>query len=165
MEPLASPVHTKPVEIDDRRKNPDRRESPRRRILRGGRTFWQNGDSSECIVHNLSETGAQLQIRGPVPKNFDLIIDDDELPRSCCVVWRQAGRIGVRFQGPFREASVSRASARKPLSFRQYADECRMLAKRAAQPDREILLKMAESWEAIIRRLQKSTRLVKQVSC
>jgi hypothetical protein len=165
MESLARPLHAEPIEIDDRRKTSDRRAASRRKILRGGRTFWQNGDSTDCIVHNLSDTGAQLQIRGPVPKTFDLVIDGDELPRSCCVVWRQAGRIGVRFQGQVRGTSLSSASVRRPSSFRQCADECRMLAKRAELPDRDILLKMAESWEAIIRRLQRSTRLVKRVSC
>ena len=48
------------VVIDDRRINPDRginsdrRSSPRKRVLKGGRTAWQNGDSTECIIHNLS---------------------------------------------------------------------------------------------------------------
>jgi hypothetical protein len=38
-----------------------------------------------------------------------------------------------------------------------------MLAKRVDLPDRDILLKMAESWDAIIRRLQKNIRLAKRI--
>jgi hypothetical protein len=163
MEPLASPAHSEPVEIDDRRKNSNRREAPRRKILRGGRTFWPNGDSTKCVVHNLSDTGALLQIHGPAPKNFDLVIDGDTLVRSCCVVWRQSNRMGVKFQGEFRSVGASTQSIRGPLSFRQHADECRMLARRAELPDREVLLNMAGAWEAITRRLQNHIRLAKRM--
>src|SRR5882672_10073387 len=130
MESLASPAHAEPIDIDDRRKNSDRRAATRRRVLKGARTFWQNGDSTECIVHNVSDTGAQLQVHCPVPKAFDLVIDGDELPRSCCIVWRKAGRIGVKFQDPFHNAGEPIESTRRASSFRQYANECRVLAKR-----------------------------------
>jgi hypothetical protein len=157
MDPLTSHPHLVPAEIDDRRKGSDRREASRKKLLRGGRTFWPNGDSTECTVHNLSDTGAQLQTPGPVPANFDLIIDGEELPRSCCVVWRKASRIGVKFQGQIHGVRASTDPIRKVSSFRQYAEECRMLAKRAESPDRDALLKMAEAWEKINRRLRKRT--------
>jgi hypothetical protein len=157
MDPLTSHTHLVPAEIDDRRKRSDRREAARKRILRGGRTFWPNGDSTECIVHNLSDTGAQLQTRGPVPANFDLIIDGEKLPRSCCIVWRKASRIGVKFQGQTHGGKASTDPLRRATSLRQYAEECRMLAKRAESPDREALLKMAEAWEKVARRLREKT--------
>lgn len=75
----------------------DRRRSARRRILKGGRTFWPNGDSSECSVRNLSDEGAQLQFCGPCPSTFDLIIDGDNSRRSCAVIWRKGNRVGVQF--------------------------------------------------------------------
>jgi hypothetical protein len=143
--------------IDDRRRNPDRRAAPRKRILRGGLTGWQNGDSSECIVHNLSDTGAHLQICGPIPRTFSLVIDGDAVSRSCRVVWRNATRVGVRFEGQFAIAgSVS--------SFKQHADQCRLLADRAASLDRETLLKMAETWEALTRSSKKIFRSVSRAS-
>ena len=58
-------------EVGDRRQTPDRRSSTRRKILKGGRTYWLNGDSSECTVLNVSETGAHLELRGPAPNVFD----------------------------------------------------------------------------------------------
>jgi hypothetical protein len=119
--------------------------------LRGGLTGWHNGDSSECIVHNLSDTGAHLQIRGPVPKTFNLVIDGDQVSRSCCVVWRNANRIGVRFEGELEIAGLV-------SSLQQHADKCRKLAERAASLDREALLKMAEAWELLTRRSQRKTR-------
>jgi len=69
----------------------------------------------------------------------------------------------VKFQGQLPAGSASSDSTRRPFSFRQCAEECRMLAKRVDLPDRDILLKMAESWDAIIRRLQKNIRLAKRI--
>jgi hypothetical protein len=53
----------------------------------------------DCIIRNLSETGAMLEITSPigVPSNFTLIIKPELLKRPCEVVWRSAQRIGVRF--------------------------------------------------------------------
>src|SRR5271163_2925716 len=85
-------------EIDDRRRQPDRRGSLRRKILKRGLTYWPNGDSSECTVYNLSETGAQLELRGLAPNLFDLVVEGDRWRRRCSVVWRKANRVGVQFQ-------------------------------------------------------------------
>jgi hypothetical protein len=158
MRPLASTAARDLSDvIDDRRRLPDRRNSPRKRILWGALAGWQNGDSTECIVHNLSETGAQLQIRGPVPKTFNLVVDGDRMSRACCVVWRSANRIGVKFEGQAEIAGLV-------SSFKQYASQCRMLAEAAASVDRETLLKMAAAWEALVRRSQRKPRLVGQMS-
>lgn len=143
--------------IDDRRKIPDRRNSPRKRILWGGLAGWKNGDSTECIVHNLSDTGAHLQIRGPVPKTFNLLIDGDRMSRACCVVWRSSNRVGVKFEGQVEIAGLV-------SSFKQHANQCRVLAAGAASVDREILLEMAEAWEALVRRSPTKPRLARQMS-
>jgi PilZ domain len=143
-------------ELVDRRQNPDRRGSVRRKLLRGGRTFWPNGDSSECMVRNLSETGAQLIIQGPVPNLFDLVIEGDQSRHACAVAWRQADRVGVKFTN--RPPTVV---ALKPVSVsvqcRRYADECRRLAKRATLSDRKLLLEMADTWIAVTRRLTRNS--------
>jgi hypothetical protein len=158
MRPLASTAATDLAHVvDDRRRIPDRRNSPRKRILWGGLAGWKNGDSSECIVHNLSDTGAHLQIRGPVPRTFNLVIDGDLISRACCVVWRSANRVGVKFEGQVEIAGLV-------PSFKQHAGQCRMLAATAASVDREILLKMAEAWEALVRRSQKKPRLTERAS-
>jgi PilZ domain len=157
MKPFTSPAPTEPGEVDDRRKFSDRRAAPRRKILRGARAVWQNGDTTECIVHNLSETGAHLDIRGPAPNTFDLLIDCDQSRRSCRVIWRKANRIGVKFQElpQFVRAPID---SRKMISaYREHADECRTLAKRAEPSDRETLLRMAGTWETLARRPQKKT--------
>jgi len=158
MKPPASLAPTELAQVDDRRVNSERREVARRKVLRGGRTVWQNGDSTECIVYNLSETGAHLEICGPVPNTIDLVIDGDQSPRTCWVVWRRANRIGVKFQDSPQFFRMPAEPMKITSAYMKHADECRMLAKRAEPLDRETLLKMAEAWQAAARRLRKKIR-------
>jgi hypothetical protein len=145
-------------EIDDRRKTPDRRLSLRRKILKAGKTFWPNGDSSECLVYNLSETGAQLEIRSPVPNIFDLLVEGDPWRRSCSVIWRKANRAGVKFQEQ-SQLLVSRKSLVNQIGdCRRFAEMCQSMAERANLPDRERLLEMAAAWLTVMRRLQRKGR-------
>jgi PilZ domain len=144
-------------EVDDRRKTADRRRLPRHKTWKTGLTLWSNGDSSECIVRNLSETGAQLELRGPIPNRFDLLVEDGQWRRSCSVVWRRENRAGVKFDEPLPFSQF----AKKPFrttGFRYYVSACHELAERAVPPDRALLLEMAKAWRSVIRRLQRSAR-------
>jgi|tagenome__1003787_1003787.scaffolds.fasta_scaffold20371018_1 hypothetical protein len=85
--------------IGDRRLGlPDRRLYYRMSTLKGGQIFWRAGSSIKCIVRNLSETGAALQVDGLVPNSFELVLDADGSRRSCVVVWRRRTRVGVNFR-------------------------------------------------------------------
>jgi hypothetical protein len=88
--------------IDDRRVAvTPRRASPRYRTFKGAQVFWPwpVGAYDKCIIRNLSETGACLEIHVPVlHKIFVLVFDEDKSRRTCCVMWRKEPRIGVRFQ-------------------------------------------------------------------
>ena len=154
MKAIANPERVQLGEIEDRRRTPDRRGSPRRKALKIGRTFWPNGDSSECIVCNISETGAQLAIRGPIPNLFDLVIDGDAFRHSCSVVWRKANRVGVRFQE--KSSLAPRVTRRRSLTakLRRYAEDCRALAERAGPSDRNLLIEMADAWVAVLRQVR-----------
>ena len=145
---------TQSGEIDDRRQNRDRRGSVRRKTLKGGRTFWPNGDASECLVYNLSETGACLVLGGPAPKTFDLVVEGDLLRRPCCVVWRRVDRVGVKFQQLSHMASSAGNPKKRVAGFSRYAEECQLLATRASRSDRKTLLEMAEAWIKVTRRLK-----------
>ena len=145
-------------EVDDRRQTPDRRSSTRRKILKGGRTYWLNGDSSECTVLNVSETGAHLELRGPAPNVFDLVIAGDQTRRSCFVVWRKARRVGVKFKEPWHVASSAYRSRKPAALFTQFIGQCQNLAKEVKPSHREMLLEMAEGWKTVIRRLQEEKR-------
>jgi hypothetical protein len=141
-------------EIDERRLTPNRRGSSRRKTLKSGRTFWSNGDSSECIVYNLSDTGARLDARSPVPNEFDLVVDGEPWRRSCVVIWRKENRIGVKFHAPSRlDPTIAKYS---PARFMQFVEECRTLAQRADPSHRELLLEMADAWVVVVRRLRRS---------
>ena len=155
MKSIANAERAQLGEIDDRRQDPDRRRSSRRKILRRGLTFWPNGNSSECIVYNLSETGAQLVLRGPAPNSFDLAVEGDQWRRLCAVVWRKANRIGVKFQEQARVTKLTKSPAQQTADFRRYVVECQMLASRAALADRELLLEMADAWTTVVRRLRR----------
>jgi hypothetical protein len=133
----------------------DRRQAPRRKILKAARIYWGNDAWTDCIVRNLSDTGAQLEISAPVPKTFDLVIAN-RLACTCCVVWRQGNRVGVRFQ---RQIQMVQTLPTSVLSAcRQHADDCRVLAERARASERDILLNMAAAWETVGLRYRRKSR-------
>jgi hypothetical protein len=144
-------------ELDERRTGLDRRKASRKKVLRGGRTYWPNGDSSDCIILNLSERGAHLEIRGPLPNLFDLAMVGHHWRRSCTVVWRKANRVGVKFEG--QSSVASSRPTRRIDKFSGYVDACQALAARTVvRSDRELMLEMAEAWVAIIRQLRRLQR-------
>jgi hypothetical protein len=145
-------------EIDDRRKTPDRRRALRRKILKAGRTFWPNGDSSECLVYNLSQSGAQLEIRGALPNAFDLVIEGDTWRRSCAVVWRKANRAGVKFQDEAQLVASHKGARHQLGRYRQFAEMCQTLAQRTVPSERELLLEMSAAWLTVIRQLRRKSR-------
>ena len=77
----------------------DRRLEERHRTYKRGRINADRLTGKDCIIRNLSDTGASLEIDSrlvPVDE-FDLIILPEYLKRKCHVVWRKAQGIGVRF--------------------------------------------------------------------
>lgn len=76
----------------------EQRRAIRRRTFKAG-TIEFGGGGIDCVVKNLSETGAQLHVVSPlyIPDRFTLFILSDQFKRSCRVAWRQEKRIGVRF--------------------------------------------------------------------
>jgi len=78
----------------------DRRRVTRMRTLKGAQIVWPTGAPVKCVVRNLSQTGAALELQSPVPNNFELVFDGDQSRRSCVVVWRRETRIGVKFRQP-----------------------------------------------------------------
>jgi hypothetical protein len=158
MESVASANSTEPEALDERRQAPDRRISPRRKVIRGGRTYWPNGDSAECTVYNFSETGAKLELVGHAPNAFDLAVDGDPLRRACSVVWRKANFVGVKFQNLSQLAPSICSATRTTADFAKYVEVCQALAQRVTPSDSKILLEMAEAWKIAIRRLGKKAR-------
>ncbi len=77
----------------------EHRIAKRHRIFKAGAIEFP-GRTIECIVRNLSASGAALEVRSPLwfPDRFTLSIASDGLQRACHIVWRREKRIGVAFE-------------------------------------------------------------------
>ena len=78
----------------------ERRSNPRRRVLKAGTIAFGQAGGYDCMVRNLSDKGACLEVESPVgiPDSFTLVIPHDAIMRHAHVQWRQAKRIGVVFE-------------------------------------------------------------------
>lgn len=76
----------------------EKRMAPRRRVFKSGAIAFSGG-RIDCIVRNLSSSGAGLDLESPVglPSSFTLTIATDRFARRCYPVWRSDKRIGVAF--------------------------------------------------------------------
>jgi PilZ domain len=76
----------------------DTRIAPRYRVSKAG-TIEFVGGAINCVVRNLSVTGAAIQVSDPagIPESFILVMPDDGLRLPCHIVWRTQFRIGVAF--------------------------------------------------------------------
>jgi hypothetical protein len=77
----------------------EQRSSPRLRTFKGGSIMFGSTAAIDCIIRNMSDTGAALEVENPVgiPDDFTLLIRPEIIKRNCQVVWRTKRRIGVRF--------------------------------------------------------------------
>jgi PilZ domain len=76
----------------------DTRTAPRHRVLKAG-TIEFGGGAIDCVIRNLSGTGAALEItsQAGIPEQFALVVPTDGLHLRCHIVWRKERRIGVAF--------------------------------------------------------------------
>src|SRR4051794_27059358 len=96
---------------------PNQRVAPRLKVLLAAKMIFNNGQSAlDCLIRNLSDTGAKLIVSAAVtlPECFDLIIPQKSLTRRARIAWRRGEDIGVRFEaGHPSESSDPDASALK----------------------------------------------------
>jgi len=76
----------------------EQRNRPRHRVMKPGKIGF-NGSGIECLVCNVSQSGAAIEIKGTIciPESFNLIIDSERINKNCRVVWRKYQRLGVTF--------------------------------------------------------------------
>ena len=77
----------------------NRRAARRMRTLKKATIVLKGGYSVyDCVIRNLSDTGAMLQVGGlGIPSHFELVLDA-AVPRHLCTVrWRTEDAIGVSF--------------------------------------------------------------------
>lgn len=76
----------------------EKRSDRRVRVLKAG-TIAFGGAAIDCIVRNLTASGALLEVESPVgiPHRFVLVISSEGVSRWCRLIWASERRIGVRF--------------------------------------------------------------------
>ena len=91
----------------------EKRASPRHRVLKQGTIAFRGGGGIDCMVRNISQSGARLEIASPIglPDSFTLVIAADRLMRDCRAVWNaeKSASFGPRIRRK-RFFSDSRAS-------------------------------------------------------
>ena len=77
----------------------EKRAAPRHRVLKHGTLAFGGGGGIDCMVRNISASGARLDIDTPVglPPTFTLVIQTDQFMRRCRPVWGNDKQIGVTF--------------------------------------------------------------------
>jgi PilZ domain len=77
----------------------EKRASLRHRVSSAG-TIEFDGGAINCVVRNLSSTGARLDLASPVeiPDHFTLILLEEGHHTPCRTVWRKEKRMGVVFE-------------------------------------------------------------------
>lgn len=78
----------------------EHRQSIRKRMLKGGIIAFSGRHATlPCVVRDISETGARLQVQQVVnvPDTFELIVELDGLEVPVEIVWRGATEVGIRF--------------------------------------------------------------------
>jgi hypothetical protein len=97
-EQQSSNVDTQP-KPEELRSLENNRAAPRQRVFKAG-TIEFGGSTIECVVRNISETGAALEVASPlsIPAEFNLLISGNIAKRPCRVVWVKDKRIGVAFR-------------------------------------------------------------------
>ena len=77
----------------------EKRKVTRHRVLKAGTIKFFGGGVIDCIVRNVSNEGAALQVATPfgIPGKFTLVIPADGLHFACRVIWRKGLRLGVTF--------------------------------------------------------------------
>ena len=78
----------------------EKRKNPRKALRYNAWLSFPGSKARGCMVADISETGARLDIDAPndLPENLLLLLTGDgKARRKCRVVWRSAHQIGVQF--------------------------------------------------------------------
>lgn len=78
----------------------EKRASPRHRVLKQGTIAFRGGGRTDCMVRNISQGGARLEVATPfgLHGSFILVIASDHFVRDCRAIWNIEKRVGVAFK-------------------------------------------------------------------
>jgi PilZ domain len=95
------------------------RMAPRRRMLKSGKIAYADRHVTvECLVRDISATGARLRVEGSVsaPDTFELLVPLDGLEANCEVVWRAGADLGIKFLAAPRIVAAKRTQSISALT-------------------------------------------------
>jgi hypothetical protein len=121
----------------------DRRRATRKKTLLQGRILFNGGRSSvDCVIRDMSDSGARLKFSSavPTPEHFELFIPNRDERHEANVQWRRDDEVGVAFDR--RKAAVT---VTEP-----HGDEA---AQQSDDGDLEERLRRLEKEVALLRRL------------
>ena len=78
----------------------DKRSSPRLRSFLKGRVLFNGGQNSlDCLIRDISSTGARLELSASVtlPDRFDLYLPHRDETCKVHIHWRRGSQLGVAF--------------------------------------------------------------------
>jgi len=77
----------------------ERRLSSRSRVAKRAHFFFGSSSMVDCVVHNITNKGARIQISNAVelPESLGLTFDGGYSLRPCRIVWRTLNETGVEF--------------------------------------------------------------------
>jgi hypothetical protein len=87
----------------------ERRQSTRRRVIYGGVVGYNRRRTTvECVIRNLSDTGAYVEFDDPavLPEIVDLLIAKKNRAFTARVAWRQPNGVGLAFRAVDKEAPM-----------------------------------------------------------
>ena len=77
----------------------ERRKYPRMRVLKGAKVVIGTSSVLDCVVRDLSSTGARIEIQNAIglPEALDVTFDGGHTFRPCRLKWRTLNETGVEF--------------------------------------------------------------------
>jgi hypothetical protein len=109
------------INLNVAKPEPDKRESDRvRAFLRAQIIFNNRMSTIDCIIKNISSTGARIALGDSfaVPAEFDIYIPQRSSSHHCKLVWRDRDSIGVDFVDvPHQPGTASQEAAAEPSAI------------------------------------------------
>jgi hypothetical protein len=77
----------------------ERRKVTRTRVLKGAKMLLEKFSVIDCVVRNLTNRGAGLEVHSAndLPERLDLTLDAGHSIRQCRLVWRKLNTAGLEF--------------------------------------------------------------------
>nr|WP_321442862.1 PilZ domain-containing protein [uncultured Cohaesibacter sp.] len=84
----------------------ENRTSRRRRVLKGGKIFYNNFCfSADCVIRNQGADGMMLSVSSALqlPENFAIFSRKDGKLASARMIWRRGDRLGIKLTSDMEE--------------------------------------------------------------